>query len=216
MGLTQAIDGRVTAVRGAVLDIAFDVAMLPPIDDALLITPDKGAPIIAEVQSHLDETTVRAIALQPTAGLRRGVAAHVSGGPLEVPVGEAVLGRLLDLTGAIRDKGKPFAADVPRRPIHRRPPPLASQSGATEIFSTGIKVIDLLTPLAQGGKAAMFGGAGVGKTVLVMELIHAMVERYKGISVFAGVGERSRGGHECCSICATPASSSALCSSMAK
>jgi F-type H+-transporting ATPase subunit beta len=168
------------------------------------------------VQSHLDETTVRAIALQPTAGLRRGVAAHVSGGPLEVPVGEAVLGRLLDLTGAIRDKGKPFAADVPRRPIHRRPPPLASQSGATEIFSTGIKVIDLLTPLAQGGKAAMFGGAGVGKTVLVMELIHAMVERYKGISVFAGVGERSRGGHECCSICATPASSSALCSSMAK
>jgi F-type H+/Na+-transporting ATPase subunit beta len=196
MGLTQAIDGRVTAVRGAVLDIAFDVAMLPPIDDALLIRPDKGAPIIAGVQSHLDETTVRAITLQSTAGLRRGVAAHASGGPLEVPVGEAVLGRLLDLTGAIGDKGKPFAADVPRRPIHRSPPPLASQSGTTEIFSTGIKVIDLLTPLAQGGKAAMFGGAGVGKTVLVMELIHAMVERYRGISVFAGVGERSREGHE--------------------
>jgi len=196
MEQTRTIDGRVTAVRGAVLDVAFDGVTLPPIDDALVITPDKGVPIIAEVQSHLDEGTVRAIALQSTAGLRRGVAAHATGGPLKVPVGEAVLGRLLDLTGAIGDKGRPFAADVPRRPIHRSPPPLAAQSGATELFSTGIKVIDLLTPLAQGGKAAMFGGAGVGKTVLVMELIHAMVERYKGISVFAGVGERSREGHE--------------------
>src|SRR5271166_4370353 len=191
MARTQAIDGRV-----AVLDVAFDGTALPPIDEALVITPDKGAPIIAEVQSHLDEATVRAIALQSTAGLRRGVVARATGGPLEVPVGGAVLGRLLDLTGAIGDKGKPFAADVSRRPIHRSPPPLAAQSGATELFSTGIKVIDLLTPLAQGGKAAMFGGAGVGKTVLVMELIHAMVERYKGISVFAGVGERSREGHE--------------------
>ena len=159
----QAIDGGVTAVRGAVLDVAFEGVTLPPIDDALVITPDKGAPIIAEVQSHLDEATVRAIALQSTAGLRRGVVAHATGGPLEVPVGEAVLGRLLDLTGAIGDKGKPFAADVPRRAIHRSPPPLAAQSGATERFSTGIKVIDLLTPLAQGGTAAMFGGAGVGE-----------------------------------------------------
>src|SRR6266436_1399183 len=175
MEQTRTIDGRVTAVRGAVLDVAFDGVTLPPIDDALVITPDKGAPIIAEVQSHLDEATVRAIALQSTAGLRRGVVAHAIGGPLEVPVGEAVLGRLLDLTGAIGDKGKPFAADVPRRAIHRSPPPLAAQSGATELFSTGIKVIDLLTPLAQGGKAAMFGGAGVGKTVLVMELIHARI-----------------------------------------
>src|SRR5271169_868228 len=143
MAQTQAIDGRVTAVRGAVLDIAFNGAALPPIDDALVVTPDKGAPIIAEVQSHLDEATVRAIALQSTAGLRRGVVAHATGGPLEVPVGEAVLGRLLDLTGAIGDKGKPLGAEVPRRPIHRSPPPLAAQSGATELFSTGIKVIDL-------------------------------------------------------------------------
>ena len=111
-------------------------------------------------------------------------------------VGESVLGRLLDVTGAVEDKGAAFPADAPRRPIHRAPPSLASQSGTTDIFSTGIKVIDLLTPLAHGGKAAMFGGAGVGKTVLVMELIHAMVERYKGISVFAGVGERCREGHE--------------------
>jgi F-type H+/Na+-transporting ATPase subunit beta len=193
---TQAIDGRVTAVRGAVLDVAFDGTALPPIDEALLITPDAGAPIIAEVQSHLDETSIRALALQSTAGLRRGVRAHATGGPLEVPVGDAVLGRLLDLTGAIGDKGKPLPPDAPRRPIHRSPPSIAAQSGATEIFATGIKVIDLLTPIAQGGKAAMFGGAGVGKTVLVMELMHAMVERYKGISVFAGVGERSREGHE--------------------
>jgi F-type H+/Na+-transporting ATPase subunit beta len=192
----RATDGRVTAVRGAVLDVAFDGEALPPIDEALLIAPDQGTPIIAEVQSHLDEATVRAIALHSTAGLRRGVRAHATGGPLKVPVGDAVLGRLLDLTGAVGDKGEPLPADVARRPIHRSPPSIAAQSGATEIFSTGIKVIDLLTPLAQGGKAAMFGGAGVGKTVLVMELIHAMVERYKGISVFTGVGERSREGHE--------------------
>jgi F-type H+-transporting ATPase subunit beta len=193
---TNTMDGRVIAVRGAVLDVVFDGAILPPIEDALVVTPGKGAPIMAEVQSHLDGTTVRAIALQSTSGLQRGAAVQAAGGPLQVPVGEEVLGRLLDLTGAIGDKGKPFAPNVPRRPIHRSPPALAAQSGTTTLFSTGIKVIDLLTPLAQGGKAAMFGGAGVGKTVLVMELIHAMVERYKGISVFAGIGERSREGHE--------------------
>jgi F-type H+/Na+-transporting ATPase subunit beta len=193
---TKTMDGRVIAVRGAVLDVSFAQAALPPIDDALIIVPDKGDPIIAEVQSHLDSTTVRAIALQSTSGLRRGTAVRAAGGPLKVPVGEEVLGRLLDLTGTIGDKGAPLAPDVPRRPIHRAPPALSSQRGTTSLFSTGIKVIDLLTPLAQGGKAAMFGGAGVGKTVLVMELIHAMVERYKGISVFAGVGERSREGHE--------------------
>jgi len=196
MGPTSATGGRVTAVRGAVLDVVFDGTALPPIDAALVVSPDDGAPIISEVQSHLDETTVRAIALQSTAGLRRGVAVRATGAPLEVPVGDAVLGRLLDLTGTVGDNGKPLPPEVPRRPIHRSPPSIAVQSGATEIFSTGIKVIDLLTPLAQGGKAAMFGGAGVGKTVLVMELIHAMVDRYKGISVFAGVGERSREGHE--------------------
>jgi F-type H+-transporting ATPase subunit beta len=195
MAQTQTTDGRVTAVRGAVLDVVFDGVALPPIDDALIIMPNTDTPIIAEVQAHLSETTVQAIALQSTAGLRRGVAVHATGGPLEVPVGDAVLGRLLDLTGAVGDKGKALAADVPRRPIHRSHPSLRA-GGTTELYSTGIKVIDLLTPLAQGGKAAMFGGAGVGKTVLVMELIHAMVERYKGISVFAGVGERSREGHE--------------------
>src|SRR5271157_5859350 len=196
MEQSRAVDGRVIAVRGAVVDVAFDGVALPPIEDALVITPQNGSPITVEVQSHLDETTVRTIALQSTSGLSRGTVARSCGGPVETPVGDSVLGRLLDVTGAIGDKGKPLPPDTPRRPIHRRPPTLAEQSDSTQLFSTGIKVLDLLTPLAQGGKAAMFGGAGVGKTVLVMELIHAMVEKYKGISVFAGVGERSREGHE--------------------
>ena len=196
MEQSKAVDGRVVAVRGAVVDVAFDGVALPPIEDALVITPQNGSPITVEVQAHLDETTVRTIALQSTSGLSRGTVARSCGGPVEAPVGDSVLGRLLDVTGAIGDKGKPLSPDTPRRPIHRRPPTLAEQSDSTQLFSTGIKVLDLLTPLAQGGKAAMFGGAGVGKTVLVMELIHAMVEKYKGISVFAGVGERSREGHE--------------------
>jgi len=188
--------GRVTAVRGAVVDVAFDAGTLPMIEEALVIMTDDGPPIIAEVQAHLDESTVRALALRSTNGLRRGAPVRASGGPIEVPVGEAMLGRLIDVTGVPGDNGAPLPADVPRRAIHRKPPPLAAQGAETKIFATGIKVIDLLTPLAQGGKAAMFGGAGVGKTVLVMELIHAMVERYQGISVFAGVGERCREGHE--------------------
>src|SRR5262245_20413997 len=113
------MDGRVIAVRGAVLDVTFNQAALPPIEDALIVMPDQGDPVMAEVQSHLDTTTVRAIALQSTAGLRRGSAVRTAGGPLKVPVGENVLGRLLDLTGAIGDEGVPLPADVPRRPIHR-------------------------------------------------------------------------------------------------
>lgn len=193
---SQASEGRVIAVRGAVIDVDFGKHGLPPIDDALIIEPDGAAPVLAEVQAHLSETTVRALALQTTAGLRRGGLVRASGGPIRVPVGEPVLGRLLGVTGAPCDGGAPLRADAQTRPIHRAAPPISAQEGASSIFSTGIKVIDLLAPLAQGGKAAMFGGAGVGKTVLVMELIHAMVERYQGISVFAGVGERSREGHE--------------------
>ncbi|MCW2305906.1 F0F1 ATP synthase subunit beta [Rhodobium gokarnense] len=188
--------GRVIAVRGAVVDVAFDAGPLPPIDDSLLIERDGAKPILAEVQAHLGERTVRAIALQATGGLSRGAGVRVPGAPLEMPVGEAVLGRLLDVAGQTGDGGDPLPEDTPRRPIHRKPPEFARQTGATELFATGIKVIDLLAPIAQGGKAAMFGGAGVGKTVLVMELIHAMVSAYQGISVFAGIGERSREGHE--------------------
>jgi F-type H+-transporting ATPase subunit beta len=189
-------DGKVVAVRGAVVDIAFAAGALPPINDALSLREEDGTTVMAEVQAHLDEATVRAIALHATTGLRRGDSASPTGGPVTVPVGDAVLGRLIDVTGRIGDNGAALPDDVPRRPIHRLPPPLSARSGTSELFATGIKVIDLLAPLAQGGKAAMFGGAGVGKTVLVMELINAMVAAYKGISVFAGVGERSREGHE--------------------
>ncbi|MCR8549926.1 F0F1 ATP synthase subunit beta [Salipiger sp. P9] len=188
--------GRVVAIRGAVVDIAFTQDSLPPINDALEIRDTGRRAVLVEVQAHLDSRRVRAIALQATNGLRRGAEVFHPGGPVTAPVGDAVLGRLLDVTGTVGDKAGPLPADTPRRPIHAPPPPLRAQNGTSEIFHTGIKVIDLLAPLAQGGKAAMFGGAGVGKTVLVMELIHAMVARYEGISVFSGVGERSREGHE--------------------
>lgn len=188
--------GQVYAVRGAVVDVRFPAGDLPSIDTALNVEWDRLEPLVLEVHSQLDPTTLRAVALQATAGLSRGVAVRSTGGPVSVPVGDAVLGRLLDVSGTVRDLGPALPENTPRRSIHAAPPPLTSQSGATEVFETGIKAIDLLTPMALGGKAAMFGGAGVGKTVLVMELIHAMVENYQGISVFAGIGERSREGHE--------------------
>src|SRR5271157_2959984 len=188
-------EGRVVAIRGAVIDLAFD-GFPPPIEDAVEILDSEGRVVVAEIQAHLDVHRARAIALEPTTGLRRGDGARPAGGPVTIAVGEATLGRLLDVLGRVGDRGPPLPPDAPRWPIHRKPPSFSAQTGATKLFATGIKVIDLLAPLAQGGKAAMFGGAGVGKTVLVMELIHAMVESYQGISVFAGVGERSREGHE--------------------
>ncbi len=187
--------GKIVSVRGAVVDVAFATDALPEIGEALSLLGGT-ATLVAEVQAHLDRRTIRAIALQTTNGLRRGDEASRTGKSISIPVGEAVLGRLMDVTGNPGDGHGDFPTDAPRRSIHRLPPPLASQRGVTDLFVTGIKVIDLLTPIAQGGKAAMFGGAGVGKTVLVMELIHAMVKNYQGISVFAGVGERSREGHE--------------------
>ena len=187
--------GRVAAIRGAVVDLDFD-GPPPPVEDAVEIVDSAGGVVVAEIQAQLDGQTARAIALAPTGGLKRGDLARSAGGPVTIPVGEATLGRLLDVLGRVGDHGAPLPADAPRWPIHRKPPPFAAQTGATKLFATGVKVLDLLTPLAQGGKAAMFGGAGVGKTVLVMELIHAMVESYQGISVFAGVGERCREGHE--------------------
>ncbi|SLN25933.1 F0F1 ATP synthase subunit beta [Roseisalinus antarcticus] len=194
--LTEAVsDGRVVAVRGAVVDVHF-AGELPAINAALLVRWDRPGALTLEVQSHLDPRTVRAVAFQSTEGLARGVSVAATRGPVTVPVGPAVLGRLLDVLGAPQDNGPALPADTPRRPIHAAPPLLKAQAGDMDLFETGIKVIDLLTPLAQGGKAAMFGGAGVGKTVLVMELIRAMVEKYEGISVFSGIGERSREGHE--------------------
>ncbi len=188
--------GVVHAVRGAVVDIVFSQIDLPPINSALVVEWDMPSRLILEVQSHVDLETVRAVAFQSTAGLSRGVAVRTIGTSINVPVGNVVLGRLLDVLGEPQDNGPALPKATPRRSIHASPPKLGSQTRTTEIFETGIKIIDLLTPMAQGGKAAMFGGAGVGKTVLVMELIRAMVEKYEGISVFAGVGERSREGHE--------------------
>ncbi|MCB1535419.1 MAG: F0F1 ATP synthase subunit beta, partial [Rhodoblastus sp.] len=188
--------GEVVAVRGAALDVAFSVGDLPAVDEALAIEAGDGRRMLAEVQAHLDERTVRALALESTSGLARGARVVATGAPVLVPVGEATLGRLLDATGRIGDGRGELPVDTPRRPIHRAPPALADQTGASKIFATGVKAIDLLTPIAQGGKAALFGGAGVGKTVLVMELIHAMAADYSGVSIFAGVGERSREGHE--------------------
>jgi F-type H+-transporting ATPase subunit beta len=183
-------------VRGSVIDVRFQYGRLPDINDALDITAGGEVHLLAEVQAYLDERTVRAVAMQSTEGLSRGVPVRATGGPISVPVGEAVLGRLIDVLGVPRDGGPAIPPDTVRWPIHRAPPPLAQQSGTRTLLETGIKVIDLLAPLARGGKAGLFGGAGVGKTVLVTELIRTMVETYNGISVFAGVGERSREGHE--------------------
>ncbi len=188
--------GRVVAVHGPVVDVRFDVGTLPPVTRALHVQWDRDQPLVLEVQAQLDERTVRTVALHETQGLARGVAVRDSGDAVTVPVGEALLGRLIDVTGQPGDGGAAFAADQPRRPIHRNALPLAQRRAAVEVFETGIKAIDLLAPLALGSRAAMFGGAGVGKTVLVMELIHVMAETYRGMSVFAGVGERSREGQE--------------------
>lgn len=188
--------GKVLAVRGAVVDVVFSGAAVPRLEEALIVEWDRSEALILEVQAHLDERSVRAVALQATAGLKRGVTVRATGRPVTVPVGDSILGRLLDVVGDVRDNGPALPVDTPRSAIHRPAPPLAERSQATDVFETGIKVIDLLAPLAQGGKAGMFGGAGVGKTVVVMELIHSMVTSYQGISVFAGIGERSREGHE--------------------
>lgn len=187
-------DVRVIAVRGPVIDFACDGA-LPGIETAIVVDPG-GANVTCEVQAHLDRTRIRAIALEPTQGLSRLMKAEPTGAPISVPVGQAVLGRLLDVLGRAGDDGPALSKDTPRRAIHQPVPELARKSAKIAVFSTGIKILDLLAPLAQGGKAALFGGAGVGKTVLVTELIHAMVTGYDGVSVFAGVGERSREGHE--------------------
>jgi len=191
-----ASSGRVIAVHGSVIDVRFPPNALPTINEAVAIEWDRGRPIIAEVQKHLDAETVRAVALSNTAGLNRGVAARAMGVAISVPVGDVILGRLLNSIGEPADRGPALPVDVERRPIHAAAPGIDRLVGTLETFATGIKVIDLLAPLVKGGKAAMFGGAGVGKTVLIMEFIRTTVERHSGISVFAGIGERSREGHE--------------------
>jgi F-type H+-transporting ATPase subunit beta len=191
-----AATGRVVAVHGSVIDIAFSEGALPPINDAIAIEWDVGPPLVAEVQQHLAAERVRAVALENAAGLKRGAVVRATGAPVRAPVGDAVLGRLLNALGEPMDRAAALPVNIPRRPIHTPAPALDQQGGGREIYQTGIKVIDMLAPLIKGGKAAMFGGAGVGKTVLIMELIRTTVERHSGISVFSGIGERTREGHE--------------------
>jgi F-type H+-transporting ATPase subunit beta len=179
-------------VRGSVVDIRFDTH-LPPIYTVLRAGVEGR--IVIEVLAQRDARHVRGIALTPTQGLARGMAVEDTGGPLQVPVGRAVLSRMFDVFGQTIDRGTALA-DVQWRSVHRAPPPLARRSTKSEIFETGIKVIDVLVPLERGGKAGLFGGAGVGKTVLLTEMIHNMIEHQQGVSIFCGIGERCREGEE--------------------
>ena len=184
--------GVVVSVRGSVVDIRFD-EHLPPIYSVLLTGPEKQ--IVIEVLAQQDARHVRGIALTPTQGLARGMAVEDTGGPLKAPVGKAVLSRMFDVFGNTIDR-EAALSDVEWRSVHRAPPSLARRSTKSEVFETGIKVIDVLVPLERGGKAGLFGGAGVGKTVLLTEMIHNMIGHHEGVSIFCGIGERCREGEE--------------------
>ncbi|MFT0476526.1 F0F1 ATP synthase subunit beta [Pseudomonas antarctica] len=184
--------GVVATVRGSVVDIRFD-AVLPPIH-TLLRAGDAGR-VVIEVLAQRDEHHVRGIALTPTQGLARGMPVHDTGGPLKAPVGNQILSRMFDVFGNTIDR-QPALDGVQWRSVHQAPPPLIRRSTHCEVFETGIKAIDVLTPLERGGKAGLFGGAGVGKTVLLTEMIHNMIGHQKGVSIFCGIGERSREGEE--------------------
>ncbi len=184
--------GVVVAVRGSVVDIRFEYHL--PAIHSVLHSGNEGC-IIIEVLGHLDASHVRCIALTPTQGLSRGMAVQDTGGPLKAPIGKSILSRMFDVFGNTIDREPPLEG-VQWRSVHRDPPPLAQCSTKSEIFETGIKVIDVLVPLERGGKAGLFGGAGVGKTVLLTELIHNMVGHEEGVSIFCGIGERCREGEE--------------------
>jgi F-type H+-transporting ATPase subunit beta len=191
--------GRVVQVIGPVVDVEFEQGV-PPIYQALRIQDegrDGGAPIdvIAEVQQHLGENRVRCVSMQATDGMVRGTPAVDTGGPITVPVGKGTLGRVLNVIGEPVDELGPVKAEK-RYPIHRPAPALVDQSTSLEMFETGIKVIDLLEPYLRGGKIGLFGGAGVGKTVIIQELIYNLAKKHGGVSVFAGVGERTREGND--------------------
>ncbi len=186
--------GKVAQVIGPVLDVRFDSGELPNLLNAIEIEYE-GRRIVAEVAQHIGDNVVRCIAMSSTDGLRRGVKAVDTGAPIAVPVGEKCLGRMFNLLGDPIDS-LPAPEDVERWPIHRPAPAYDEQEGTTEILETGIKVVDLIAPYARGGKIGLFGGAGVGKTVLIMELINNIAKEHSGLSVFAGVGERSREGND--------------------
>ena len=191
--------GRISQVIGAVVDVTFDKGDMPDIYNALFVSnpflSDEEDNLVLEVAQHLGDRTVRCIAMDSTDGLVRGMPVKNSGAPITVPVGDAVLGRILNVVGKPVDEAGPVSTDK-RYPIHREPPKFTEQSTSIESFETGIKVIDLLTPYMRGGKIGLFGGAGVGKTVFIMELIHNVAMKHGGYSVFCGVGERTREGND--------------------
>jgi len=187
--------GKLTQIIGAVLDIKFPEGKLPEINDAIRIPLKDGKKLVVEVSQHLGDDTVRCIAMGPTDGLVRGMEAQATGGPIKVPVGEATLGRMFNVLGEPIDE-KPAPEGVQYDPIHRKAPAYEEQSTETEILETGIKVVDLLCPYQKGGKIGLFGGAGVGKTVLIQELITNIAQEHGGYSVFTGVGERTREGND--------------------
>jgi len=196
-------EGRVKTVIGPVVEVEFEKGRVPAINNALKVIRE-GAPggknngqdLILEVLQHAGDNVARAIAMSSTDGLRRGMAALDTGAPITVPVGDEVLGRMFGVTGDIIDGGKPLADDIKRRSIHNDSPALEEQEPTDIMFETGIKVIDLLAPYPKGGKVGLFGGAGVGKTVIIMELIRSIAIEHGGVSIFGGVGERSREGND--------------------
>src|ERR687883_871291 len=192
--------GKVVQVIGPVIDVEFSDQYLPEIYTALRVTSagfDVPHPIdiICEVEQHLGEGRVRTVSMQPTEGVVRGMTAIDTGGPITMPVGEPTLGRILNVIGQPVDNLGPVRSEE-RYPIHRHAPTLEEQSTEMEMFETGIKVVDLIQPFLRGGKIGLFGGAGVGKTVLIMELINNVAKAHSGFSVFAGVGERTREGND--------------------
>jgi F-type H+-transporting ATPase subunit beta len=195
MAIAAPTIGRVIAITGPVLDIEFQQGHLPAIFNAVEIARGDADTLVCEVQQHLGNNWVRAVAMTTTDGLARGAEARDTGAPISVPVGPATLGRVFDVLGRPIDNKGPVNAEQ-TYPIHRAAPAFDDQTTATEVFETGLKVIDLIAPFAKGGKVGVFGGAGVGKTVIIQELIRNVAEEHGGYSVFAGVGERSREGND--------------------
>ncbi len=188
-------EGRVIQITGPVVDIQFPAGELPKILNAVEVDREGGDPLVCEVAQHLGNNWVRSVAMTTTDGLARGTRAIDTGGPITVPVGEATLGRVFDVLGRPIDLKGPVDAQV-HLPIHRDPPQFEDQTTEVEVFETGLKIIDLICPFKKGGKVGIFGGAGVGKTVIIQELIRNVAQEHAGVSVFAGVGERSREGND--------------------
>lgn len=188
--------GIVVRAVGVVIDVEFQTGNLPSIHNALKIIQDHKAPLILEVQEHIDSNTVRTVAMGSTAGLKRGLVVEDTGTPIKVPVGESTLGRIFNTLGEPIDNQGTIQKGIAPRSIHVKSPPLSDQRIVTKPFLTGIKAIDLLSPYPQGGKIGLFGGAGVGKTILIVELMRNTTKKHQGIVLFAGVGERSREGND--------------------